>query len=241
MAKKITLYIGSWLILFAIMIYPIFAWINSTAEPDYEYISTYETQPRVYVTDYGEKYHNSSCHYLLSRNAKGLTEARNAGYTACSYCHGTPSGTIEVEHRERVEIDSTNRNIGYSIGIALIVALFPALLISHWVEVQYLTKETTSAPPPDDDLVDDSVDEPLIEEQKPLTERDRLYKWYSEMNEYQVDMLINRHVIHDEFGEGYITRITDRKEIQVWFEDLKDFKYFTFPDDLADKVLYFYR
>ena len=61
------------------------------------------------------------------------------------------------------------------------------------------------------------------------------------MNEYQVDMLINRHVIHDEFGEGYITRITDRKEIQVWFEDLKDFKYFTFPDDLADKVLYFYR
>ena len=240
MAKKIILYVGSWLILFAVLIYPVFLWINSTAEPAYEYTYTYETQPKVYVTDYGEKYHNTSCHYLQSRNAKGLTEARNAGYTACSYCGGTPSGTIEVVQRHRVEKDSTNRNIGYSVGIALIGALIPALLIASWLDEKFLLTEPKSAPR-NDALDEESVNESPVEEPKTLTERDKLYNWYADMNEHQLYLLLNRRVIHDEFGEGYITRITDRKVIQVWFEDLKDFKTFTFPDDLADRVLYFYR
>lgn len=42
----------------------------------------------VYVTDYGEKYHTSSCQYLYnSKNAISLQTAVNRGYTACSKCN----------------------------------------------------------------------------------------------------------------------------------------------------------
>ena len=41
----------------------------------------------VYVTDYGDKYHRSSCQYLhSSKNAISLSTAVNRGYTPCSKC-----------------------------------------------------------------------------------------------------------------------------------------------------------
>ena len=41
----------------------------------------------VYVTDYGDKYHRSSCQYLhSSKNAISLSSAVNRGYKPCSKC-----------------------------------------------------------------------------------------------------------------------------------------------------------
>ena len=154
--KKIALYVGCWLILFAVLIYPCFALLEATAKPTYEYETTYETQPKVYVTNYGEKYHNTSCHYLQSRNAKGLTEARKAGYTACSYCHGIPSGTIEVAHRTRIEIPPKPTSIWSAVGTSAGVSIIPALIIGYCLSPKlFPIKEDDS---PVDEEFDDNDD-----------------------------------------------------------------------------------
>lgn len=54
--------------------------------------STYsqsETQTiTVYVTNTGSKYHKNGCQYLSqSKNAISLSDAKAAGYTACSRCY----------------------------------------------------------------------------------------------------------------------------------------------------------
>ena len=42
----------------------------------------------VYITDYGEKYHRSSCQYLHdSKHSISLSSAVNQGYTPCSVCN----------------------------------------------------------------------------------------------------------------------------------------------------------
>lgn len=42
----------------------------------------------VYITDYGEKYHRSSCQYLHdSKHSISLQSAVNEGYTPCSVCN----------------------------------------------------------------------------------------------------------------------------------------------------------
>jgi hypothetical protein len=54
-------------------------------------------EPKVYVTSYGDCYHNESCQYLYnSKRAIGKYKAQSLGYYACSVCKGTPSGTIAV-------------------------------------------------------------------------------------------------------------------------------------------------
>ena len=71
----------------------------------YDYTSTYEEQPAVYVTKYGDCYHSISCHYLSqSMIEKGLYEAFDNGYRACSHCNGISHGTVQVEHREYYEV-----------------------------------------------------------------------------------------------------------------------------------------
>ena len=59
-----------------------------------------QTEPRVYITETGEKFHNYFCSYLKNKRiaAVGLYQAQDAGYTACSRCKGTPNGTIEIEY-----------------------------------------------------------------------------------------------------------------------------------------------
>lgn len=151
--KKCAVYVGSWLLLLAVLIYPCFAILEANASPTYEYHTEYETQPRVYVTNYGEKYHNTSCHYLQSRIAKGLTEARNAGYTACSYCHGTPSGTIEVGHQVRVEIPPEPTSVWSAVGTAAAVSVIPALIIGYFVNAKLFPVRE------DDPLPDDEFDD----------------------------------------------------------------------------------
>jgi hypothetical protein len=74
----------------------------------------YKTEPKVYITDYGDCYHSSTCGYLRSRNAVGLYYIRDLGYRACSACGGTPSGTIRVEYYDYEFYDTVPPTSSYS-------------------------------------------------------------------------------------------------------------------------------
>ena len=49
-------------------------------------------EPRVYITKTGSYYHSADCHYLRSKIAIGLYQAKDGGYSACSHCGGEPDG-----------------------------------------------------------------------------------------------------------------------------------------------------
>lgn len=51
-----------------------------------------EKQPKVYITNTGNFYHSTNCHYLQSKIPIGLYDAKERGYSACSYCGGEPDG-----------------------------------------------------------------------------------------------------------------------------------------------------
>ena len=73
-------------------------WLGSTA---HKTVSVNESQPKVYITKSGDKYHNVSCGYLHSSSIPiGKYEAEKKGYTACTVCGGTASGTITVSHKK---------------------------------------------------------------------------------------------------------------------------------------------
>ena len=112
--------------LFAVCFFLIFSFADKTKTI---YETEVEYQPRVYVTQYGEKYHSSGCHYLHSRIAKSLEEAQRLGYDACSYCHGTPSGTIAVEKRIEKTVDDTPAAIRRSAIVGAIVCAIAYLVI----------------------------------------------------------------------------------------------------------------
>lgn len=58
------------------------------------------SEPRVYITRYGDCYHKSTCSYIKEKYEIGLYEARELGYVACSHCKGYSSGTVWVEGTE---------------------------------------------------------------------------------------------------------------------------------------------
>ena len=96
----------------------------------YDYTSTYEEQPAVYVTKYGDCYHSISCHYLSqSMIEKGLYEALDNGYRACSHCNGISHGTVQVEHREYYEVTDYTNAISYSCLRAVYITLVIYLLL----------------------------------------------------------------------------------------------------------------
>ena len=76
----------------------------------YEYTSTFEEQPAVYITEYGNCYHSLDCYYLSnSKIEKGLYEVKAKGYKECSYCNGYIKSVIQVELIEYYEVtDCTN-------------------------------------------------------------------------------------------------------------------------------------
>ncbi len=94
---------------------------NEKTETKYRYETETVTEPKVYVTTYGEKYHHISCSYLKSMHEKGRTEAIKEGYTACSRCGGRSSGTILVSYQKRVAYEVEKNNALTAIPIALLV------------------------------------------------------------------------------------------------------------------------
>lgn len=89
-------------------------------------VDNYVQEPRVYVTKYGDCYHAFDCHYLSSsRIEKGLYDARSKGYRACSYCDGTPCGTIAINYYKTEVKDITNEVAIKSIIVAAVsVAIY---------------------------------------------------------------------------------------------------------------------
>ena len=70
--------------------------------------AVYVTEPRVYITNYGDKYHSYDCQYLYdSKIAIGIYKAKDEGYSACVICGGKSSGTIREEY-----FSDTNNNDG---------------------------------------------------------------------------------------------------------------------------------
>lgn len=66
-----------------------------TASADY----VTRVEPKVYVTNYGDKYHSYNCQYLYgSKIAIGIYKAKDEGYTACSVCGGKSNGTIQEQY-----------------------------------------------------------------------------------------------------------------------------------------------
>ena len=57
-------------------------------------------EPKVYITNTGEFYHSKDCHYLQSKIPIGLYQAKERGYSACSYCGGEPDGYYSWEDYE---------------------------------------------------------------------------------------------------------------------------------------------
>ena len=102
----------------------------------YDYISTYEEQPAVYVTKYGDCYHSGYCHYLnQSKIEKGLYEAQDKGYRACSYCGGQSHSTIQVEYREYFKVTDYTNALFYS-GLRAVVYAPVLYLIGLWIVQQ---------------------------------------------------------------------------------------------------------
>ena len=138
MLKKIAVSLVVWIILSTILVYPCFVTLDAISEPTVEYLTTHETQPKVYTTNYGEKYHNETCHYLhSSKNARGLDEAKSKGYSACSYCHGIPNGTIEVERVTRTEIPPKPTSMSDAVLCSVGVSFIPTILVFIYINRRY--------------------------------------------------------------------------------------------------------
>ena len=104
----------------ALIFYACFAANDS---PSYETQTVTVTEPRVYVTTYGDCYHSDGCSYLSkSQIPMGKQQAINNGYTACSRCGGHSDGAIEVTYTKRVPIeeDHSAKNIGKSIALSVV-------------------------------------------------------------------------------------------------------------------------
>ena len=106
----------------AIAFLPIFG-ITKAIIPDYEIINENVAEPLVFVTTYGEKYHNKRCHYLKqSKHAKGKEKAISEGYTACSYCHGVSEQIIIVEYEKVTPINNTNKCLVVAFCMSFLTA-----------------------------------------------------------------------------------------------------------------------
>lgn len=71
------------LLLISFSVFPSFSSIASIASV----VHIHPAQEVVYITKTGTKYHKGSCHYLKKSKIKSTkSEAKSAGYSACSVC-----------------------------------------------------------------------------------------------------------------------------------------------------------
>lgn len=90
-----------------------------TDKSKYQTVDNYVKEPRVYVTKYGDCYHTPTCHYLRqSKIEKGLYYAKSHGYKACSYCKGTPCGSVEVNYYKTEMKNNTDEVVIKSMIVA---------------------------------------------------------------------------------------------------------------------------
>ena len=120
--------------------FPVFCLFNvwdplGETKPIYEYETTTEDQPRVFITNYGDCYHHIDCQYLWnSRKAVGIYEARSDGYAVCTVCGGIPSGTVTVVHEKRILVDEEivkNNTANVVFTVLTFFAVFSILFVAQ--------------------------------------------------------------------------------------------------------------
>ena len=117
--KRNTKYIPIILSIFLIIFTISFVLEDKTS---FECTSTFEEQPMVYITEYGNCYHSVDCHYLRqSKIEKGLYEAKANGYMECSHCHGYSNSFIQVEVIKYYEAMDCTDAIVRSVTRALLI------------------------------------------------------------------------------------------------------------------------
>ena len=108
----------------------------------YNYNSTSEEQPAVYITEYGNCYHSADCHYLSqSKIEKGLYEVKSKGYKACSYCKGYSKNVIQVEIIEYYEVTDYTNAFFLSFLRAVIVTPVIYIIVLYIMEEKNTNQE----------------------------------------------------------------------------------------------------
>ena len=101
----------------------------------YEYTSTFEEQPAVYITEHGNCYHSVDCHYLSqSKIEKGLYEVKAKGYRECSYCNGYSKSVIQVELIKYYEVTDYTNAFLYSCLRAVLATPIMYIIVLYVVE-----------------------------------------------------------------------------------------------------------
>ncbi len=99
-----------------------YAVLNADNSVSYETEFFTVTEPCVYVTTYGKRYHSAGCSYLTkSQHAMGKQLAISKGYTACSRCGGISSGTVEVTYTKKTKVESEPKRIREPIILSLVL------------------------------------------------------------------------------------------------------------------------
>ena len=130
--KRIAIHIIIVVVLCVPMAFLWYAVINANNATTYKTELVTATEPCVYVTTYGERYHSADCSYLYSsKHAMGKQEAISKGYTACSRCGGQSSGTIAVTYTKQVEVDKAPQNIGGAIALSVLCTPIVYLVIYY--------------------------------------------------------------------------------------------------------------
>ena len=208
-------------------------------EPAYENIKVTERQPCVYITNTGDHYHSSGCHYLSrSKIAIGKQQAINAGYICCSVCGGKSSETINVSYTKKVQIDPSHKNIILSIFLSIMLAIMPAMLIGVKIFDRLDTDYSSTTPvanTPKPILSNSSNKE---DRQENSTDREKLIQKLKQRPQSNLNNVIGREVIHNKFGIGKIIEIS-KDYISVMFKDPYGKKMFQFPQSLIDGFLKF--
>ena len=191
-----------------------YAIINANNSTSYKTETVTATEPRVYVTTYGERYHSAGCSYLAkSAWAMGKQEAISKGYTACSRCGGKSSGTISVTYTKQVEVNGTSKNIWGAIGLSVLCTPLAYAFIYFLVvdKIENRRVKNTSATPTA--IVPTTSNQSVLPTPTaPLAPR-----------KPQRTLRINDVVKHKTFGLGLVKKI-EGKYFTVQFDhDSKDF------------------
>lgn len=198
---------------FAFMWYAI---INANHTTSYKTETYTATEPRVYVTTYGERYHSAGCSYLAkSQRAMGKQEAISKGYTACSRCGGRSSGTITVTYTKKIAQDNTTKNVWGAIGLSVLCTplayLFIYVLVRDLVDNKRIQKTTN-------DAVTGSTYYPSLLNPSPA-----IPKATPPLPKPSLQIRVGDAVKHKTFGIGVIKKI-EGKYFTVRFDhDSKDF------------------
>lgn len=246
MKKKISMHIALIVLLAIPLFFLYWGWLNlnSKSEPEYRYENVTATEPRVYVTRTGDRYHNASCGYLHSSMiAKGRNQAIEEGYIACSICGGRASGSITVTYKKRVPYDPTAKNIGGSVALSVLTAPliygFAYMIIKDFRENHprkaRQTNQSSNIPTTTSSRSSTSKSISTTSPVKEKSQADTIERIHNAPIEI-IRNFIGERVSHKKYGTGVIVNI-DQHYVRVQFNGISEIKSFQFPEAFFDGYL----